>query len=104
MFCLQVQAVIVVGKPPPSSTILVEDVVEIMIYRVGDEEKLIAHGKVINLERETVHEVLIYKGCLFVKAHKTEDDEYVLFKNVKIDDPPMQKIGEAVGYFILWPT
>lgn len=39
-----------------------------------------------------------------MKVHNTEDNEYVFFKNVKIDDPPMQKIGEVVRYFILWPT
>ena len=39
-----------------------------------------------------------------MEVHKSEDNEYVLFRSVEIDDPPIQKIGEAVGNFILWPT
>ena len=26
------------------------------------------------------------------------------FKSVEMDDPPMRKVGEDVGNFILWPT
>ena len=95
------QTVIVIGKPPPLFTFTVEDVVEIMGYEVGEEEKLIAHRNVINVEDRTVHEVLIYKRCVSVEVHKNVDDEYVIFRSVKIDDPPMRKIGEAVKNFIL---
>ena len=96
------QEVIVIGESP--STFSVEDVVEIMGYGVGVEGKLVAHGKVTNVQEETVHEVPIYKGCVSVEVHKSEDDDYVFFRSVEMNDPPIRKIGEAVGYFILWPT
>ena len=96
------QEVIVLGESP--STFSVKDVVEIMGYRVGGEGKLVAHGKVINVQGETVHELPIYEGCISVKVHKSEDDEYVIFRSVEIDDPPIRDIREAMRNFILWPT
>lgn len=47
---------------------------------------------------------LIYEGCVYIKVHKREDDKYVLFRNMEMDDPPMRKIWDAVENFILWPT
>ena len=76
--CLQVQAVIEIGESP--STFLVSDVMKIMGYGVGEEGKLVAYGKVINVQRRTVHGVPIYEGCVFVEVNKSEDDEYVLFE------------------------
>jgi hypothetical protein len=46
--------------------------VEIMCYEVGEEGKLIAHKKVINIEGTTVHEVPIYEGCVSLKVHKAK--------------------------------
>ena len=40
-------AVIIMGEPPPPSTFSVEDVMEIMGHEIGEEGKLVAHGKVI---------------------------------------------------------
>ena len=51
-----------------------------------------------------MHGVIIYEGCVSLESQKNEDDEYVIFKSVKIDDLPLQKIGEAVEIFIMWPT
>ena len=56
------------------------------------------------MERETVHEIPIYEECVSMVVYKNEDDEYILFKSVEMDDPPMRKIGEVVRNFILWPT
>ena len=94
-------AVIVIVEPPSPFIFLVEDVVEIMNYGVGEKEKLIIHRNVINVEERTVYEVLIYKGCVSVEVHKSEDDEYGLFSSVELDDPPIRKIEEDVGNFIL---
>ena len=85
-------------------TFLILDVVEIMGYGVNEEGKLVAHGKVMNLEGGTVHGVPIYQRCVSVEVNKSVDDEYVLFASVEMDDPPIRKIGEAVGNFIMWPT
>lgn len=51
-----------------------------------------------------MYEVSIYEGCISVEVNKSEDDEYVLFRTVKMDDPPIRKMEEVVRYFILWPT
>ena len=37
-------------------------------------------------------------------VQKSEDGEYIFFKSVKINDPPLMKIREAVKFFIMWPT
>jgi hypothetical protein len=78
--------------------------VELMGYGVGEEGKLIAHGKVKNVEGRILHGAIIYEGCVTLEMQKSEDDEYVLFKSVEMDDPPLWKIEEAVGNFIMWPT
>jgi hypothetical protein len=41
----------VIKKPPPPSTFSVDGVVDIMDYGVGEEEKLIARGKVITWKK-----------------------------------------------------
>ena len=69
-----------IREPPPPSTFSVENVVGIMCYGVGEEGKLIAHKKDINVEGNMVHGVLIYEGCVSMEVHKSEDDEYVLFR------------------------
>lgn len=91
-------------KPPPPITFSVADAVEIMGYGIGEEGKLVAHGKVINVQGGTVHGVLIYEGCVSVEVHKSEVDKYVLFRSVEMDDPPIRKMRNAVGNIILWPT
>ena len=49
-----------------------------------------------------MHRVPIYEGCVSVEVKKNEDDKYVFFRSVKMDDPPIRKIGDDVGNFILW--
>ena len=78
-----------------------EDVVEVMNYEVDEEGKLVAHGKVMNVEGETMHEIIIYAGCVSMEVQKNENNEYVIFRSVEMDDPPIQKIEEAIGNFIL---
>ena len=51
-----------------------------------------------------LHGAIIYEGYVSLEVQKSEDDEYVLFKSVEMDDPLLRKIGEAVGSFIIWPT
>lgn len=80
------------------------DVVDIMGYGVGEEGKIVRYGKVLNLQGGTVHEISIYQGCVFVGINKSEDDEYVMFRSMKMNDSSKQKIGGAVGHFIMWPT
>ena len=97
------------GKEPEAkqskpSTFSAGDFVQLMGYGVGEEEKLVAHGKVKNVEGGTLHGAVIYEGCVSLEVQKSEDDEYVLFKSVEMDDPPLRKIGEAVGSFIMWPA
>lgn len=71
---------------------------------MGEEGKLIAHRKIMNVQGGTVYKVPIYEGCISVEVNKSEDDEYVLFRTVKMDDLPIRKMEEVVGNFILWPT
>jgi hypothetical protein len=97
-----VQAIIEIEESP--YTFLVSDVVEIMGYGVGEKGKLVAHKKVMNVQGGTVHGVPIYEGCVSVDINKSKDDEYVLFRSVEMNDPPIRKIGEVVGHFIMWPT
>jgi hypothetical protein len=35
------------------------------------------------------------------KLHDLTHDEYIFFKNVKLDDPSIKKIGEVVKNFIM---
>ena len=52
----------------------------------------------------TLHDAIIYEGCVSLEVQKSENNEYILFKSVEMDDPPLRKIGEVVGNFIMWPT
>ena len=47
---------------------------------------------------------LIYEGCVSVEVYKNEDDKYVLFRSMEMNDPPMRKIWDVVRNLILWPT
>ena len=46
---------------------------------MGEKSKIVEHGKVMNLQKRTVHGVLIYQGCVSVEVDKSENDEYVFF-------------------------
>ena len=77
---------------------------EVMGYEEREEKKVVARGKVRNVEGGTLHGVPIYTDCLSLEVQKSEDNDYVLFRSVDLDDLPIRKIEEAVGWFILWPT
>jgi hypothetical protein len=57
-----------------------------------------------NVEGGIFHGAIIYEGCVSLEVQKSEDDKYVLFRSVEMDDPLLRKIGEAVENFIMWPT
>lgn len=78
-------------------------VVEIMGVGDGEEGLVVGVGKVINLEGSKVHGVTIPEGCVTVEVSKSNNDDYVLYESVDLDDPPITKMGQAVNTFILWP-
>lgn len=80
------------------------DIVKIMGLGVNEEQLLVAEGKVMSLPGATLHGVVICEGNVSVQVTKSHDDAYVLYQSINLDDPPVTKIGEAVGQFILWPT
>ena len=48
-----------------------------------------------------LHGVLIYKTCMFLEVQRSHDDEYVIFKSIKLDDTPIKNIEEVVKNFIM---
>ena len=80
------------------------DVVEIMGVADREEEEVPGTGKVVNLEGGRLHGVPISKGCVSVEVQKSNNVNYLLYCSVDLDDPPITKMGQAVGSFILWPT
>jgi hypothetical protein len=80
------------------------DVVEIMGLADGEEELAVGIGKVMNLAGATLHGATIPEGCVFVEVQKSKKDDYVIYKTVALDDPPISTMGCAVKSFILWPT
>jgi hypothetical protein len=54
-----------------------------------------------NKHENTLHEIIIYKSCVSLKVQRSHNDEYVLFKSVELDDPPIKEIGEVLGNFIM---
>jgi len=80
------------------------DVVEIMGVADGEQEHVVGIGKVVNLEGAKLHGVTIPKGCVSVEVQKSNNDDYLLYSNVDLDNPPITKMGQVVGSFILWPT
>jgi hypothetical protein len=80
------------------------DIVQVMGYGLEEEEKVVAHGKVKNVEGGSLYKRTIKKGCVSVQVTKSIDASYMLFKSIDLDHPFMTMIGEAVGNFILWST
>ena len=70
----------------------------------GEEDKVVALGKVQNLAGASLHGITIIAGCVYVEVLKSLDDDYSLFAPIDLDDPPVTLIRQAVGHFILWPT
>lgn len=44
------------------------------------------------MEGVTLHRVTIYEGCVSLEVQRSHGDEYVLFKNVELNGPPVKKI------------
>jgi hypothetical protein len=80
------------------------DVVEIMGIADGEEEQVVGIGKMINLEGAKLHGATVPEGCVSVEVQKSNNDDYILYSSVDLDDPPITTIGQAVASFILWPT
>jgi hypothetical protein len=86
---------------------------KVMMWKImgvanGEEEQVVGNGKVVDLEGGRLHGVTIPEGCVFVEVQKTNNDDYLLYCSVDLDDPPITtpitKMGQVVGSFILWPT
>ena len=75
------------------------DVVQIM--GVDEESLLVEEGRVTTLPGGTLHGVVIAKGTGSLVVLQSHDDKYVLYKPLMRNDPPVSKIGDAVGQFIL---
>ena len=80
------------------------DIVEIMGLADGEEELAVGIGKVMNLAGATLHGATIPEGCVSVEVQKSKKDDYVIYKTVHLDDPPISTIGRGVKSFILWPS
>ena len=70
----------------------------------GEEDKVVALGKVQNVSGASLHGKTIIAGCVSVEVLKSLDDDYRLFAPIDLDDPPVALVGQAVGHFIMWPT
>ena len=70
----------------------------------GEEDKVVAFGKVQNVSGASLHVITIIAECVSVEVLKSLDDDYKLFAPVYQDNPPVTLVGQAVGHFILWPT
>ena len=70
----------------------------------GEEDKVVALGKVQNVARVSLYGRTIIAGTVSVEVVKSLDDDYSLFAPIDLDDPPVTSVGEAVGHFVLWPT
>ena len=60
----------------------------------GEKEKIIALGKIINVEGGILHGVIICEGCVSLEVQKSHDNEYVFFKSVELDDILIKMIEE----------
>jgi hypothetical protein len=70
----------------------------------GEEDKVVALGKVQNVAGASLHGKTIIAGTVSVEVLKSLDDDYSLFAPVDLDDPHVTLVGRAVGQFVLWPT
>jgi hypothetical protein len=58
----------------------------------------------MNLEGDTLYCKIIEEGCASVSITKSHDDAYELFEVVDQDDTAVTRVGQALSYFVLWPT
>ena len=80
------------------------DVVEIMGVADGEEEQVVGIRKLIDLEGARLHGVTISESCVSVEVQKSNNDDYLFYSSVELDDPSITKMGQVVDSFILWPT
>ena len=79
------------------------DIVKIMGIGVYEELPLKWDGRMTSLPRGTVHGVPISEGTVSVEVLRSHDNAYVLYQSIMLDYPPVTKVGDVVGQFILWP-
>lgn len=89
--------------PSQKQVITKGSLVELMGISDGEEGLVVGMGKVINLEGSKLHGVTIPEGCVTVEVSKSNNDDYLLYETVDLDDPPITKMGQAVNSYILWP-
>ena len=70
----------------------------------GEEDKVVALGKMHNVAGASLHGKTIIAGCVSIEVLKNLDDDYSLFAPIDLDDPPVTLVGQVVGHFIMWPT
>ena len=51
-----------------------------------------------------MHGVIICDATVSVEVLQSHNDANLLYQSIMLDDPPVTKIGDAIGQFILWPT
>ena len=70
----------------------------------GEEDKVVALGRVHNVAGASLHGRTIIAGTVSVEVSKSLDDDYGLFAPIDLDDPPVTLVGQAIGHFVMWPT
>ena len=53
----------------------------------GEDKKVVARGKVVNIVGASLHGRTIFPVLVSVEVIKSLDDNYGLFANVNLDDP-----------------
>ena len=74
---------------------------EVMNYEKWEEENVVVHRKTTNIKEGILHEVITYEGCMSLEVQRSHNNEYNLFKSVKLDDPSIKKMEEIVNNFIM---
>jgi hypothetical protein len=80
------------------------DLIQVMEFGEGEEEKMVATRKVFNIEGGTLHTRIIEERCVSLEITKCHDNSYVLYETLDFDEDAVTTVGKAMGQFILWPT
>ena len=80
------------------------DIVQIIKIGVDEESLLVGEGRVTTLPIGTLPGIVIAEKTMSLAVLQSHNDGYVLYKPLMLDHPPVSKIGDVVGQFILWPT
>ena len=92
---MQLHVVATNKEAPPLFVFLAKNVVKVMNYGKDEDEKVVAHGKLTNVEGSILHGVIMFSSCMSLEVQRSHNKEYVLFKSIDLDDPSIKKIGEA---------